>query len=107
VSDAITLVVLLRVHAGRGAEYERFEAAASRVMRRYGGSIERRIALAGGGSERPDEVHLVRFPDAESFARYRADPPIGELAALRASAIRDTTIWEGREAPAFDEERSS
>jgi uncharacterized protein (DUF1330 family) len=108
VSDGIVLLVLLRLHPGRDADYERFETAASRVMRRYGGKIERRIALDGGErSTSPDEVHLVTFPDADSFARYRADPEIRELAALRAAAIRETTIWEGREAALFDGVRAS
>ena len=102
---------LLYLHAGRNAEYERFESAASRVMSRHGGRIERRIKLSGDAeracerrSGPPDEVHVVSFPDAASFARYRADPEIRALADLRAAAIRDTVVWQGSEGPAFAHE---
>lgn len=98
----VTLVALLYLHAGRNEEYERFESAASRIMGRYGGRIEHRIRLSGdadapssAGPVQPDEVHVVSFPDAASFARYRADPEIRALADLRAAAIRDTVVWQG------------
>jgi uncharacterized protein (DUF1330 family) len=111
----ITLVVLLYVHAGREAEYERFETEASRIMGRHGGRIVRRIKLAGARgaaapaegaapanlSRQPDEVHIVEFADGESLSRYRADPEIRALADLRAAAIRDTIVWEGGDAASF------
>ena len=107
-SSPVTLVALLYLHAGRRAEYERFESAASRVMRRHGGRIERRIELSGdaapppaAGPIPPDEVHIVTFPDAASFARYRADPELLALAELRAAGIRETVVWQGSEGPAF------
>ena len=78
-------------------------------MSRHGGRIERRIKLSGdpaapasAGPVPPDEVHIVSFPDAASFARYRADPEITALADLRAAAIRDTVVWQGSEGPAFE-----
>ena len=102
---------LLYLHAGRQAEYERFESAASRIMGRHGGRIERRIKLSGdanapsnAGPVQPDEVHIVSFPDAASFARYRADPEIRALADLRSAAIRDTVVWQGSEGPTFARE---
>ena len=107
-SDGVTLVALLYLHPGRGADFERFESAASRIMARYGGRIESRIRPANEGSASsaamlspPDEVHVVRFPDADSFARYRADPELQALADLRAAAIRETVIWQGVDGPPF------
>jgi hypothetical protein len=113
-TSPVTLVALLYLHAGREAEYERFESAAGRIMGRHGGRIVRRIRLSGvpgsappaspAPSERPpqpDEVHVVEFVDGASFSRYRADPEIRALAELRAAAIRDTVVWEGCEAAAF------
>jgi uncharacterized protein (DUF1330 family) len=93
-ANRLTLVVLLHVNPGQQAEFERFEGAASRIMNRYGGRIERRIPLARGADpDQPDEVHVVTFPDRESFDRYRADPEIQALASLRERAIRRTTVW--------------
>jgi uncharacterized protein (DUF1330 family) len=102
VSGRLTLVVALHVHAGREAEFERFEAAASAVMQRHGGAIERRIAIdAGGHPPHPHEVHVVTFPDRAAFDRYRADPALEPLAALRESAIRETVMWHGIEQTPF------
>lgn len=90
----LTLVVLLFLHPDREAEFERFEIRAAEVMSRHGGRIERRISFAGKNDpSQPDEVHVVTFPDRESFERYRSDPAIQALAELRARAIRETIIW--------------
>jgi hypothetical protein len=113
---SLTLVALIYLHPGSRDAFERFETAASRIMARYGGSIERRIRFAAAGetasagtagasgfaaAEIPDEIHLVRFPDAAAFARYRDDAELRALAELRTSAIRETVVWRGEEAPPF------
>jgi len=107
-SAGITLVALLYLQPGKTADFERFEAAASRIMARYGGTIERRIQSSNEGNPQsapklpaPDEVHVVWFPDADAFARYRADPELQTLADLRAAAIRETVIWQGADGPPF------
>ena len=101
-SAGLTLVVSLHVHPGREAEFERFETAATAIMRRHGGAIERRVALEPGeGADRPHEVHVVTFPDRAAFDRYRADPDLAPLAALRAQAIRDTVVWFGADRALF------
>ncbi len=92
----LTLVVLLYVDPDRREEFERFEAAASRIMSRHGGAIERRIGFPSGSDpSQPNELHLVTFPDAAAFERYRHDPDIQALAGLRAKAIRKTVVWQG------------
>lgn len=99
----VTLVVSLSIHAGREAEFEQFESAAARIMRRYGGRIERRIrSAASAEAPQPYEFHVVTFPDEESLGRYRSDTELKGLAELRARAIRDTTVWRGIELPPFD-----
>jgi len=101
-SGGLTLVVALHVHPGREAEFERFERAASAIMRRHGGAIERRIAVdPGEDAARPHEVHVVTFPDRAAFDCYRADPDLAPLAALRAQAIRDTVVWIGADRAPF------
>ena len=98
----VTLVVLISVHPHRRAEFERFEARAAQIMSRHGGRVERRISLScHGDPSGPDEVHIVAFPDQESFERYRGDPELLALADLREEAIRQTLVWPGRDAPAF------
>jgi uncharacterized protein (DUF1330 family) len=98
----LTLVVALYVHPDRATEFEQFESAAAAIMRRHGGAIERRIAFVPGAAEdTPHEVHVVTFPDAAAFARYRADSGFQVLADLRERAIRKTVIWTGADLPPF------
>ena len=98
--QGIVLVAALYIHLGREAEFEQFETAAASIMKRYGGAIERRIGFdSKNDSSLPHEVHIVAFPDSESFERYRADSDLASLADLRARAIRQTIVWPGTELP--------
>jgi uncharacterized protein (DUF1330 family) len=102
VSERLSLVVGIRINPGRAAEYERFENTVAEIIARHGGAIERRIALEpGGDTARPNEVHIVTFPDRAAFERYRADPEIPTLAAQRAEAIQETTYWIGADLVPF------
>jgi antibiotic biosynthesis monooxygenase (ABM) superfamily enzyme len=104
----ITLVVALFIHPGRSAEFESFETQATEIMSRVGGRIERRIGCSNkDDASAPDEVHLVTFPDADSYNRYRASSELQALASLRAVAIRKTVVWRGFELPAFDKSTTS
>ena len=83
----LTLVVALFVHPAREADFERFETAATAVMGRHGGRVERRIRIgARTDPGEPDEVHVVTFPDEASFDRYGRDP--GDRSARAASRGR-------------------
>jgi uncharacterized protein (DUF1330 family) len=94
----LVLVVALYIHDGREAEFEQFESAAARIMKRYGGGIERRIRCApSADATQPYEVHIVMFPDAQAFEQYRADEELRGLADLRGRAIRETRVWTGRD----------
>jgi len=96
VSSPLTLVVALFVRPGREADFERFEAAASAVMGRHGGRIERRIRIGSRTDPgEPDEIHVVTFPDEASFERYGRDPETAALATLRADAISRIIVWRG------------
>ena len=58
----VVLVAALYMNPGRRAEFDEFETAAARIMRRYGGVIERRMGMAPADENQPDEVHVVVFP---------------------------------------------
>jgi len=103
----ITLVIALFVHPNRNAEFESFETQAAEIMSRVGGRIERRIACsAKDDPSAPDEVHVVTFPDVNSYNRYRESSEIKALASLRAVAIRKTVVWRGTELPLFEKSAS-
>jgi len=104
----ITLIVALFIHPNRHAEFESFETQAAQIMSRVGGRIERRIACSNkDDASAPDEVHLVTFPSADSYNRYRESSELQALASLRAVAIRKTVVWRGFELPAFDKSTAS
>jgi antibiotic biosynthesis monooxygenase (ABM) superfamily enzyme len=101
-SKGETVLAALYIHPGKEAEFERFESAAALIMRRYGGAITRRIRCAPAADQSgPYEIHMLDFPDAAAFASYRADPELASMAELRASAIRQTTVWIGTDLPPF------
>jgi uncharacterized protein (DUF1330 family) len=103
----LTIVVSLCINHGCEVEFEHFESAAAQIMRKHGGAIERRIRFATQpehrqpGDGQPDEVHVVTFHDAASFERYRADPDLKPLAALRSRAISFTRVWLGTDLSSF------
>ena len=101
-SQPLVLVVELWIAPGQAAEFDRFETAAASIMVRRGGSIARRMGVAGKhGSDEPDEVHVVTFPSRAAYEAYRADPALSSLSALRAKAVLRTVIWEGVDLPPF------
>lgn len=98
----------LFIHADRRAEFESFETQAAEIMSRVGGRIERRIACSTKDDpSAPDEIHLVTFPDVDSYNRYRESSELQALASLRAVAIRKTVVWRGTEVPAFKKSTAS
>jgi uncharacterized protein (DUF1330 family) len=103
---AFTLVVLLWLHADRGAEFEEFERAASEIMRRYGGRIQRRMVMTGSSADddQPDEIHVVTFPDELTFDAYRRDPGLVSLLGVRELAISRTTLWQAEFVPPWSGE---
>ncbi len=90
---ALEVVVSLWIHPGRVAEFEVYEHKAARIMRRYGGVVQKvvRINDAGPASNgQPFEVHVLDFPSREAFHSYRADSELARLSAERNAAISRT-----------------
>ena len=88
-----TIVALLTI---RDAEaFQRFERQAIAIMAEHGGLLDSafRPRAAADGQPPVDEVHVLKFPDEESFERYRLDARLTALAELRATAISATTIY--------------
>ena len=99
------IVLLISLFAPLGQEdgLRQFEAAAARIMARYGARIERvlRPTATTPPADLPTEVHVVSFPDDASFAAYRADPDLAALAPLRQASIVRTTIIFAAEGEAY------
>jgi uncharacterized protein (DUF1330 family) len=107
-NTTITLVVALFIDPDRRAEFESFETQAAEIMIRFGGRIERRIGCSSKDEPSvPDELHLVTFPDEDSYNHYRESSELKALASRRAVAIRKTVVWRGAELPAFKKSSTS
>lgn len=90
----ISIVALLTVRDR--AAFDRFERQAVVIMANYGGRLDTAFRPQAATSEqtpRVDEVHVLKFPSTEAFARYRADDRLAALAALRDEAIAHTSVY--------------
>jgi len=99
VTSPIYVVASFWIENGSLAAFEAYERKAAKIMKRYGGSIERVVRLSTNG-ERPDqpfEVHLVRFPSHEMFAGYCSDSELKALSSERNAAIAKSAIVVGHE----------
>lgn len=88
----ITIVALLTIRDEEA--FEQFETQAISIMKNYGGILDTAFRPRDSATEqRVDEIHVLKFPDAEAFERYRADETLASLAALRSRAISETTVY--------------
>jgi uncharacterized protein (DUF1330 family) len=103
VTSPIYVVASLWIREGDVAAFEAYERKSARIMKRYGGFVERAVRPSGPDAEpdRPFEVHLVRFPSNEMFERYRTDAELKALSSEREAAIAKTLVLTGAEGPAY------
>jgi len=66
----IVYAVLARVPDDGTNQFSQYEAAVLPLLPAHGGKLERRMRNADGTVE----LHLVSFPSAAAFERYRDDP---------------------------------
>jgi uncharacterized protein (DUF1330 family) len=100
-SPPFALVATLRVRRAAAEQFRAYERLAASVMRKYGGAIARTVSVAGDDPEIFEEIHVVTFPDAESFAAYQRDPAMAGAAPLREASIASTKIVVGQPGPDY------
>lgn len=98
-NSGLILVASLFIHPGGELEFRQFETKAVRIMKKYGGYLTQVIRPTGGGQpgSSPHEIHIVSFPNLESFEAYRGDPDLAILVPLREAAIARTEVIVGEE----------
>ena len=69
-----------------------FEQSAVIIMKKYGGKLITAFETQRDVSGTGREIHLIEFPDEAAFAKYRSDPDLLGLAALRERAIKHTEV---------------
>jgi len=72
--------------------FEKLESAASTIMKKHGGRIERALRLWQPTANVPFEIHIVSFADEKSFEAYREDPDTAALARARDAVITRTRV---------------
>lgn len=103
VTSPTFLVVSLWIREGRIAGFEAYEQKTSRIMKRYGGVVERtvRVSEPGTASGQPFEVHVVCFPSQAMCEAYRTDAEVKALSSEREAVIMKTVVLEGTLVPTY------
>jgi uncharacterized protein (DUF1330 family) len=100
------LIATLTVHPDRIEAFRAYERKAAAIMERFGGRIERVVALDPDPEDHfHRELHVVSFPDDAAVAAYRNAPDFKALAAEREAAILATAIRYGTEAEGYHREQ--
>ena len=101
-ASPFVLVAIMGVRPAALDQFHAYERQAATIMRKYGGSIARTVAVAPATTDALiREVHVVTFPSAEAFAAYRQDPDLAQAAPLREAAIESTQILIGTDGPNY------
>jgi len=89
----ITIVALLTVRDVDA--FDQFERQAATIMEAYGGRIDSAFRPNSSDMQTPtvDEIHVLKFPNLDSFDRYRNDDKLLTLATLREKAISQSTVY--------------
>lgn len=95
-NQTIHITVLIYLHEGQRATFERFEQAIKPTIEQYGGrfTMVGTPQLVSGIDSPPDEVHWLTFPSREAFDAYRAHVVSDELQSMRKQAVSRTLFLQ-------------
>lgn len=97
----MVVVAILTVRRAELAAFRTYETAAAAEMLEHGGRLERTVVVDDGVSDTLQEIHLVRFADAASFASYQASRKLAALRYLRDASVVETRLFVGDDGPAY------
>ena len=97
----MVVVAILRVRQSFVQQFREYERRVVRIMRNHGGEMERTVIVPAGEDETFREIHVMRFPDQDSFGAYQGDPARRALEATRVAAIVETEIFFGEDGPVY------
>ena len=97
----VIVVALLTVRRAELDRFRAYETFAIARVRAHGGDLERAVELDDPDPALVRELHVLRFPDAEAFARFRADSLLADRQVERAAVIVDTVVWTGVDVPPY------
>jgi len=99
-------VVLIWVNPGQLETLHEYERQAAPLIERHGGEFKTVMSVSGVGDgsgfdRAPDEVHVLEFPDADAFSRYRADPDSQAIGHLRDASVERAIFLQGNAVALF------
>ncbi len=83
--------ILVKLEVRDFEALEQFERFVSKIMTTYQGRIVEAFETHRSDNQ-GQEVHLLEFPDHESFENYRQDKRHSQFASLREKAISKTEV---------------
>jgi hypothetical protein len=86
----LLLVAVVEMASGQEEAGQRYEDDVLTLLPRHGGTLERRMRDAGGGSE----VHVIRFASRAGYDSFMADPDRLALRADLGDAAPTTRVLE-------------
>jgi uncharacterized protein (DUF1330 family) len=98
----VILVAILTVQQDSVDDYRAYERRAATIMADHGATIERTVVVPSEPhSDTFKEVHIVRFPDSDALAAYRADARYIALAPIRERVVVSTEVLVGEDGPDY------
>lgn len=98
----MTLVAILTVRREALDKFRDYERRTARIMARHGGSIDHTVVASSPETDpHLKEVHLVRFPDQQSFQAYRNDPDLAAISHLRDESVVSAEVLTGEDGPSY------
>lgn len=99
----LILVVSIWLKNENVSDFEAYERRAARLLEKHGGEIERavRVKKQSESGDEPFEIHVIEFPNEQSFTNYLADYERQKLAARRDEIIARTETIFGYDAELY------
>lgn len=94
----VRVLVLQWAHEGGADVLAAVEDELTDLARRHGATVDRdrAVPLVAAGPDAPsppDEVHTLRFPDADALEAFLADPARDPLRQRLTDALARTEVW--------------
>ncbi|MGJ8682023.1 DUF1330 domain-containing protein [Paraglaciecola sp.] len=70
-----------------------FESKAIPILREHQGELLSASFNENKAENEPDEIHVIHFPNIESFKAYKNDPRVIELSSLKEQMISKMEVY--------------
>lgn len=95
-SSAIHIIVQLWIVDEQEALFNEYETIAMKIMSNYGGKLLSATVIHETSAKNlPNEVHILEFPNLQSFENYKSDGELKGLTDMRSKCIHTTEIQIG------------